>query len=56
MNAVLLRSLPVDDPASTVYLADHQSAQRTGTIDTNETFSYAVYDASAQAKRKRCRL
>ena len=45
MNAVLLRSLPVADPARVVYLRTSNPPRGTGTIDTNETFSYAVYDA-----------
>lgn len=44
MNAVLLRSLPVDDPARLVYLRTSNPPQHTGTIDTNETFSYSVFD------------
>jgi predicted permease len=45
MNAVLLKSLPVTDPASLVYLQTSDAPRGTGTIDTNQTFSYAVYDA-----------
>src|SRR5271170_5944215 len=45
MNAVLLRSLPVNDPARVVYLRTSNPPKGTGTIDSNETFSYAVYDA-----------
>ncbi|MGA7109966.1 MAG: ABC transporter permease [Terracidiphilus sp.] len=45
MNAVLLRSLPVNDPARLIYLRTSDQPNRTGTIDTHETFSYAVYDA-----------
>ncbi|MGC2398855.1 MAG: ABC transporter permease [Acidobacteriaceae bacterium] len=45
MNAVLLRSLPVTDPQSVVYLRTSDAPQRTGTINTHETFSYPVYDA-----------
>jgi len=45
MNAVLLQSLPVADPARVVYLRTSNPPLRTGTIDTNETFSYSVYDA-----------
>ncbi len=45
MNAVLLRSLPVEDPAHLVYLRTNQPPKGSGTIDTTETFSYAVYDA-----------
>ncbi|HEY1807192.1 MAG TPA: ABC transporter permease [Acidobacteriaceae bacterium] len=45
MNAVLLRSLPVADPQRVVYLEDSGSPNGTGTIDSHETFSYAVYTA-----------
>lgn len=45
MNAVLLRSLPVHDPARVVYLRTSNPPRKTGTIDTTETFSYPVYDA-----------
>lgn len=45
MNAVLLRSLPVADPGRLVYLRTNQPPRGTGTIDSNETFSYAVFDA-----------
>jgi predicted permease len=45
MNAVLLRSLPVADPARLVYLRTTQPPHGSGTIDTTETFSYPVYDA-----------
>jgi len=45
MNAVLLRSLPVSDPANLVYLRTSNPPRGTGTIDSNQTFSYAVYDA-----------
>jgi predicted permease len=48
MNAVLLRSLPVSDPASLVYLRTSNPPRGTGTIDSNETFSYPVYDALRQ--------
>jgi predicted permease len=44
MNAVLLRSLPVSDPSRLVYLRTSNPPQHTGTIDTNETFSYSVFD------------
>ena len=44
MNAVLLRSLPVTDPDRLVYLRTSAAPRGTGTVDTNETFSYAVYD------------
>ncbi|MGA2807456.1 MAG: ABC transporter permease [Terracidiphilus sp.] len=45
MNAVLLKSLPVADPERVVYLRTSGPPHGTGTIDTNETFSYPVYDA-----------
>jgi predicted permease len=45
MNAVLLKSLPVADPQHVVYLRTSNPPRNTGTIDTNETFSYPVYDA-----------
>jgi predicted permease len=45
MNAVLLRSLPVADPQRVVYLRTSNPPRRTGTIDSQETFSYPVYEA-----------
>src|SRR5580704_18901439 len=48
MNAVLLRSLPVADPARVVYLRTSNPPRGTGTIDSNETFTYAVYDVLRQ--------
>lgn len=45
MNAVLLKSLPVEDPDRVVYLNTSEAPQRTGTVDSHNTFSYAVYDA-----------
>jgi predicted permease len=48
MNAVLLKSLPVRDPQRVVYLRTSKPPRRTGTIDSNETFSYPVYDALRQ--------
>jgi predicted permease len=45
MDAVLLRSLPVSDPGRLVYLYTSNAPNGTGTIDSNQTFSYAVYDA-----------
>jgi predicted permease len=45
MNAVLLKSLPVSDPDRLVYLRTSNPPRGTGTIDTEETFSYPVYDA-----------
>jgi len=49
MNAVLLRSLPVADPARVVYLRTSNPPRGTGTIDSNQTFSYPVYDALRRA-------
>src|SRR5271163_3586004 len=51
MNAVLLRSLPVADPARVVYLRTSNPPRGTGTIDSNETISYPVYDALGRAAR-----
>src|ERR1700684_2293089 len=51
MNAVLLRSLPVADPARVVYLRTSNPPNGTGTIDSNATFSYAVYDALRRQNR-----
>jgi predicted permease len=45
MNALLLRSLPVSDPDRLVYLRTSNPPRGTGTIDSNQTFSYPVYDA-----------
>ncbi len=45
MNAVLLRSLPVADPGRVVYLRPSNPPRNTGTIATEETVSYPVYDA-----------
>ncbi len=45
MNAVLLRSLPVSDPDRLVYLRTTNPPHGTGTIDSNQTFSYPTYDA-----------
>lgn len=45
MNAVLLKSLPVQDPDHVVYLNTSEAPQRTGTVDSHETFPYTVYDA-----------
>jgi len=45
MNAVLLRSLPVQDPSRVVYLRTSNTPRNTGTISTEETFPYVVYDA-----------
>src|ERR1700678_1523366 len=51
MNAVLLRSLPVADPARVVYLRTSNPPRGTGTIDTNQTFSYPAYDGLRRADR-----
>jgi predicted permease len=51
MNAVLLKSLPVSDPDRLVYLRTSNPPRGTGTIDSNETFSYPVYDALRQQGR-----
>ena len=51
MNAVLLRSLPVTDPDRLVYLRTSNPPRGTGTIDSNQTFSYPVYDALRQQSR-----
>jgi predicted permease len=51
MNAVLLRSLPVADPARVVYLRTSNPPRGTGTIDSTETFSYPVYDALRRQNR-----
>jgi predicted permease len=51
MNAVLLKSLPVADPGRLVYLRTSDAPRGTGTIDNNETFSYAVYDALRKENR-----
>ncbi len=48
MNAVLLKSLPVQDPDRLVYLRTSNTPRGTGTIDNTQTFSYAVYDALRQ--------
>jgi len=45
MNAVLLRSLPVADPSRLVYLRTSNAPHGTGTINSHETLSYAVYQA-----------
>jgi len=45
MNAVLLKSLPVTDPDRLVYLRTDHPPRRTGTINTQQTFAYPVYDA-----------
>ena len=45
MHAVLLKSLPVADADRVMYLRTTAPPNGTGTIETAETFSYAVYDA-----------
>src|SRR5580658_9001390 len=45
MNAVLLKSLPVADPKSVVYIRTTNPPRNTGTVDTQQTFSYPVFDA-----------
>ena len=45
MNAVLLKSLQVADPQQVVDLRTSNAPRRTGTVDSNATFSYPVYDA-----------
>jgi len=45
MNSILLRSLPVADADRVVYLRTSNPPRGTGTIDSNQTFSYPVYDA-----------
>jgi predicted permease len=45
MNAVLLRSLPVDHPERLVFVQTSNPPRGTGTVDTNLSFSYPVYDA-----------
>jgi predicted permease len=51
MNAILLKSLPVADPERLVYLRTSNAPRGTGTIDSNETFSYTVYDALRKQNR-----
>jgi predicted permease len=51
MNAVLLKSLPVSDPDRLVYLRTSNPPRGTGTIDSNQTFSYSVYDALRQQSK-----
>jgi predicted permease len=51
MNAVLLKSLPVGDPQRLVYLRTSDAPRGTGTIDSNLTFSYPVYDALRQQNK-----
>lgn len=51
MNAVLLRSLPVANPQQLMYLRTSGDPRGIGTIDTHNTFSYAVYDALRRQDR-----
>jgi len=51
MNAVLLKQLPVHDPGRLVYLRTSNPPSGTGTIDSNETFSYSVYDQLRQQSK-----
>jgi len=51
MNAVLLRSLPVADPTRLVYLRTSNAPRGTGTIDSNQTLSYPVYEALRDQNR-----
>jgi predicted permease len=44
MNAVLLRSLPVTDPTRLAYIRPSHAPHGTGTINSRETLSYAVYE------------
>ena len=45
MNAVLLKSLPVADPQHVVYIRTSNPPRNTGTVDSQQTFSYPVFDA-----------
>ena len=51
MNAVLLRSLPVDHPERLVFLGTSNPPRGTGTIDTHLTFSYSVYQSLSSQNR-----
>jgi predicted permease len=51
MNAVLLKQLPVTDPERLVYLRTSNAPRGTGTVDSNETISYPVYDALRKESR-----
>ncbi len=44
MNAVLLKSLPVSDPERLVHLRISGPPSGTGTVSSNGTINYAVYD------------
>lgn len=50
MNAVLLRSLPVADPQRVVSLHTTRPPNGTGTINSNDTFSYPVYETLRQQR------
>jgi len=52
MNAVLLRSLPVNDPQSVVYVKTSGAPNRSNQTgdDWNTSFSYPVYEALRQQK------
>jgi len=51
MNAVLLKSLPVDDPERLVFLETSNPPRGTGTIDSHLTFSYSVYESLRNQSR-----
>ena len=51
MNAVLMQSLPVANPDSVVYLRTSNPPHGTGTIDSQKTFSYPVYDTLRRQSR-----
>jgi len=51
MNAVLLRSLPVFEPNRLVFVQTSNPPMGTGTVDSNLTFSYPVYDALRSQNR-----
>lgn len=51
MNAVLLKALPVADPTRLMYLRTTNPPHGTGTIDSNQTFSYSVYQALQNQNR-----
>ena len=44
LNAVLLKTLPVANADQLVYLRTSFAPKGTGTIDSTQTFSYAIYD------------
>jgi MacB-like periplasmic core domain len=52
MNAVLLKSLPIADPARVVYLNTSGAPHKgNNTGDWNTSFSYPVYDTLRQQRR-----